>query len=45
MTDNLKRGRQSLEAAHGCGCDETMWPFLTPAIEEHRIILLGNAAG
>src|SRR5947209_8562895 len=48
MTDVLKRnhvtvtgrGRQPLLFAHGFGCDQTMWRFITPAFEEdYRVIL------
>jgi sigma-B regulation protein RsbQ len=48
MTDVLKRnnvtvtgkGRQPLLFAHGFGCDQTMWRFITSAFEDdYRIIL------
>lgn len=51
MTDVLKRnnvnvsgrGRQPLLFAHGFGCDQTMWRFITSAFEEdYRIILFDH---
>jgi sigma-B regulation protein RsbQ len=51
MTDVLKRnhvtvsgrGRQPLMFAHGFGCDQTMWRFITSAFEEdYRIILFDH---
>ena len=53
MTDVLKRnhvtvtgrGRQPLLFAHGFGCDQTMWRFITPAFEENYQIILFDYVG
>jgi sigma-B regulation protein RsbQ len=53
MTDVLKRnnvhvsgrGTQPLLLAHGFGCDQTMWRFLTPAFEEDYKIILFDYVG
>src|SRR5688572_26295025 len=35
------KGTQPLLFAHGFGCDQNMWRFITPAFEEeYRIVLL-----
>jgi sigma-B regulation protein RsbQ len=48
MTDVLHRnnvrvsgkGRQPMLFAHGFGCDQTMWRFITPAFEsDYRVVL------
>src|ERR1700737_2166190 len=53
MTDVLQRnhvtvtgrGRQPLLFAHGFGCDQTMWRFITPAFDEHYRIILFDYVG
>jgi sigma-B regulation protein RsbQ len=36
----LGRGRQPMLFAHGFGCDQNMWRFVTPAFEdEYRVVL------
>lgn len=39
----LGRGTRPLVFAHGFGCDQNMWRFVTPAFEEdHRIVLFDH---
>lgn len=39
------RGEQPILFAHGFGCDQTMWRFITPAFEERYRIVLFDYAG
>ena len=39
------RGTQPILFAHGFGCDQTMWRFITPAFEEHYRIVLFDYVG
>jgi len=37
------QGKQAMVFAHGYGCDQNMWRFITPAFEQdHKIILLDH---
>ena len=37
------RGRQPMVFAHGFGCDQNMWRYVTPAFEDtHRIVLFDH---
>jgi sigma-B regulation protein RsbQ len=39
------KGTQPMLFAHGFGCDQNMWRFVTPAFEDdYRIILLTTSA-
>lgn len=38
-------GTQSMLFAHGFGCDQTMWRFITPAFEDHYRIILFDYVG
>lgn len=39
------KGKQSIVFAHGFGCDQNMWRFLTPAFEEQYQIVLFDYVG
>lgn len=39
----LGSGRQTLLMAHGFGCDQSMWRYLTPHFADHRIVLFDYA--
>ena len=39
------RGSQALLFAHGYGCDQSMWRFVTPAFEDQYRIILFDLAG
>src|SRR5205085_7871199 len=36
------RGTQPMLFAHGFGCDQNMWRFVTPAFDEYRTILFDH---
>jgi sigma-B regulation protein RsbQ len=39
----LGRGEQPMIFAHGYGCDQNMWRFITPAFEDrYRIVLFDH---
>jgi sigma-B regulation protein RsbQ len=39
----LGKGQQPMIFAHGFGCDQNMWRFVTPAFEDtHRIVLMDH---
>ncbi len=35
----LGNGKRTILFAHGYGCDQIMWRFLTPAFEDYRVVL------
>jgi sigma-B regulation protein RsbQ len=35
----LGNGKKTILFAHGYGCDQIMWRFLTPAFEDYRVVL------
>ncbi len=35
----IGNGRKTILFAHGYGCDQIMWRFLTPAFEDYRVVL------
>lgn len=39
------RGKKTLVLAHGFGCDQNMWRFLTPMLEEHFTLVLFDYVG
>jgi sigma-B regulation protein RsbQ len=39
------KGKASLVFAHGFGCDQTMWRFVAPAIEEHYRVVTFDHIG
>ena len=39
------RGTQPMVFAHGFGCDQNMWRFVTPAFEDHYKIVLFDYVG
>lgn len=39
------KGSQPMLFAHGFGCDQNMWRFITPAFEEHYKIILFDYVG
>jgi sigma-B regulation protein RsbQ len=41
----LGRGQQPMIFAHGYGCDQNMWRFITPAFEDHYRIVLFDHVG
>jgi sigma-B regulation protein RsbQ len=41
----LGHGRQPMIFAHGYGCDQNMWRFITPAFEDHYRIVLFDHVG
>jgi sigma-B regulation protein RsbQ len=41
----LGRGEQPMIFAHGYGCDQNMWRFITPAFEDHYRIILFDHVG
>lgn len=48
LRNNVKisgRGKQPLMFAHGFGCDQNMWRFITPAFEEDYKIVLFDYVG
>ncbi|MCW2120108.1 alpha/beta fold hydrolase [Flavobacterium sp. 7A] len=48
LRNNLKtfgRGKQTMLFAHGFGCDQNMWRFITPAFEEQYTIVLFDYVG
>src|SRR5258708_525078 len=48
LRNNVKisgRGTQVLIFAHGFGCDQTMWRFVTPAFEDDYKIVLFDYVG
>ena len=48
VRNNVKvsgRGSQAMVFAHGFGCDQNMWRFVTPAFEEHYRVVLFDFVG
>ena len=41
----LGRGNEPMLFAHGFGCDQNMWRFITPAFEEHYRLILFDYVG
>lgn len=39
------KGKQVMVFAHGLGCDQNMWRFVTPAFEEDYKIILFDYVG
>ncbi|WP_370583226.1 alpha/beta fold hydrolase [Pontibacter sp. FD36] len=39
------KGEQPLMFAHGFGCDQNMWRFVTPAFQQHYKIVLFDHVG
>ena len=42
---SIGSGSKTLLLAHGFGCDQNMWRFLTPALIEHFTIILFDYVG
>lgn len=48
VRNNVKiigKGKQPILFAHGFGCDQNMWRYITPAFEEHYQIILFDYVG
>jgi sigma-B regulation protein RsbQ len=41
----IGQGRQSMMLAHGFGCDQNMWRYITPAFEETYQLILFDYVG
>jgi diguanylate cyclase (GGDEF)-like protein len=41
----IGKGRQTLVLVHGFGCDQNMWRFLTPYLDQHHRIVLFDYTG